>query len=985
MRHFKLSLLLCALLALSTAAQAQETATAVSPDQVNKTAPGFYGHPLLNWDEGGYKAEPGALFVGVAGNGSLNNTDHITDFDPDNAATTANLAELDVVLNQIVIVKPNEQNSNPKQYKSGDRVGFVLSSSGADVSVLDVDVIKMFCIYFYKGDDLVATINGTNGDLDVLNLDVISFDLEDKETHTKTQKITAICPLGKDDQPVEFDGIGLGYGGVGVGVGKDIAINYAFIDDFEEVPLIKKYYPNIKANGKGMQTGAQNLINNKLTDGATTAVLNIGGAYYSVINDEPFPAGTEAGFKITTGSALQLDLGKAVQIMALTYPQNADGSYDKTKEPIEVDITTQVNVIGLELAGGGKSEVTMMTNAKEPFFGLRLKMINGVEVDLGATVVHYAYVKLSEVPESVYPFEITMDVVPDCEYEKATDSNVVPIAHHNGKNDYHDKLYFSTVADAPIYTKEKAAELGKSYWRNGHVGSLFLTTDYIRLPIVRKSVASKDLTGEVTFTNEDTPFAYITIISHAGNHSHEKGYYLKYSKTETGEALSGTPIKLPDPGEDGIISFKGISVTETEHDAEFGYDSQREIEGDPTKAFAAAFDYALFINGNGDEVSDIANAYQLSYDRVRIPARTPDFEIAGKYTLDFIKTKDAVNASVDLDKGCNDYLMLRVPDKFDWKTQTNGFDVYEHTGENSATKILSFTRDADNKWIAAGGEYSFIQKNGVTKLLLNSNATTDKKYSVTFHGELTPEYEKHLIEVHGDLDGNAETMQDYETNPEYGWYAVAPEEFTAPEFTQTQISASKTDHADPWFIHNVSCVLSLNGATKAHKWFSDNDTDDKIYYNQWVTLPTSEKARATEGTQTVRATDFNVTPEGANCQMTGKYSDENHSTHVSEYTDIFTGLPQDAAYTFSEKTRAYIPVVPSGFEGKVAPTYIVAESKMDKPLAYNDMPLSGTISAEADENAPAEYYNLQGMRVDVPSPGIYIKRQGSTIKKVIVQ
>lgn len=36
----------------------------------------------------------------------------------------------------------------------------------------------------------------------------------------------------------------------------------------------------------------------------------------------------------------------------------------------------------------------------------------------------------------------------------------------------------------------------------------------------------------------------------------------------------------------------------------------------------------------------------------------------------------------------------------------------------------------------------------------------------------------------------------------------------------------------------------------------------------------------------------------------------------------------------------------------------------------------------ADENAPVEYFNLQGVRVTNPSNGVYIKRQGTTVTKV---
>ena len=39
--------------------------------------------------------------------------------------------------------------------------------------------------------------------------------------------------------------------------------------------------------------------------------------------------------------------------------------------------------------------------------------------------------------------------------------------------------------------------------------------------------------------------------------------------------------------------------------------------------------------------------------------------------------------------------------------------------------------------------------------------------------------------------------------------------------------------------------------------------------------------------------------------------------------------------------------------------------------------------ATDNDNAPVEYYNLQGIRVDNPAGGIFIRRQGSRVEKVI--
>lgn len=47
---------------------------------------------------------------------------------------------------------------------------------------------------------------------------------------------------------------------------------------------------------------------------------------------------------------------------------------------------------------------------------------------------------------------------------------------------------------------------------------------------------------------------------------------------------------------------------------------------------------------------------------------------------------------------------------------------------------------------------------------------------------------------------------------------------------------------------------------------------------------------------------------------------------------------------------------------------------------------SGIENVEAvDNDAPVEYYNLQGVRVADPTPGLYIRRQGNNVSKVIIR
>jgi len=46
---------------------------------------------------------------------------------------------------------------------------------------------------------------------------------------------------------------------------------------------------------------------------------------------------------------------------------------------------------------------------------------------------------------------------------------------------------------------------------------------------------------------------------------------------------------------------------------------------------------------------------------------------------------------------------------------------------------------------------------------------------------------------------------------------------------------------------------------------------------------------------------------------------------------------------------------------------------------------SGIDDVVAEEDAPVEYYTLQGVRVAEPTPGLYIRRQGSKVSKVVIR
>lgn len=59
----------------------------------------------------------------------------------------------------------------------------------------------------------------------------------------------------------------------------------------------------------------------------------------------------------------------------------------------------------------------------------------------------------------------------------------------------------------------------------------------------------------------------------------------------------------------------------------------------------------------------------------------------------------------------------------------------------------------------------------------------------------------------------------------------------------------------------------------------------------------------------------------------------------------------------------------------------------DTPILMVALPgaTQGIADIEADEDAPVVYYNLQGVQVENPESGLYIRRQGKTVTKVLIK
>ncbi len=143
-----------------------------------------------------------------------------------------------------------------------------------------------------------------------------------------------------------------------------------------------------------------------------------------------------------------------------------------------------------------------------------------------------------------------------------------------------------------------------------------------------------------------------------------------------------------------------------------------------------------------------------------------------------------------------------------------------------------------------------------------------------------------------------------------------------------------------------------------------------------------------------------ITSEGSGYTMkdaNGRYLgfDGEHKTSFQLYTEVNEFTIWNIAYT---NGQAVITLEAAGVTGQVGVTknatsgewYNNIAPSVDAtdimfPTLYKKSGDSGVEAVVVDENAPVEYYNLQGIRVANPENGLFIRRQGNSVSKVYIR
>ena len=149
-------------------------------------------------------------------------------------------------------------------------------------------------------------------------------------------------------------------------------------------------------------------------------------------------------------------------------------------------------------------------------------------------------------------------------------------------------------------------------------------------------------------------------------------------------------------------------------------------------------------------------------------------------------------------------------------------------------------------------------------------------------------------------------------------------------------------------MEDVATKVSMTSTKgELHVWTMEYDKDGKLVKENGEEKPVSimAKAPADDKTWTNKVAD-----EGVTYEIDVPTTDGNYLTIRAK--SVLNGLHSEELVKNVDASGNVI----SGVEGVVAD----------------------------DENAPVEYFNLQGMRVAADQPGIYIRRQGSKVEKVSI-
>ena len=323
-----------------------------------------------------------SLFDGVevvSGTAKLQN---ICNDDMDDYATIPALVGATVVASPIISVKDNQH-----YYAGGTEAGFVICAK-SDASILTLDLAQYYKIQFLKDGEKVADLQPISTGESVTGLGLSLLTIPGSDQVNKLYMATA---------PGNFDEIKLVQCGVDAKLGSAINIKYAFVGKAREYTITNNKENGIQNYEKDYNrnitlSGDKKLYDEDLTNSVLNNIGSVEVRATPTDDKEVFPAGTEIGFKYKVKDGLSLGLGAFTKITL--YSKDYTTGLFGTKHDIETENhTVNVGVLNLGVIKD-KEDAEVVIKSTKPFSKAKITF-GGVKLELGATMVNYAFVRMA--------------------------------------------------------------------------------------------------------------------------------------------------------------------------------------------------------------------------------------------------------------------------------------------------------------------------------------------------------------------------------------------------------------------------------------------------------------------------------------------------------------------------------------------------------------------------------------------------------------
>lgn len=316
----------------------------------------------------------------VSGTANLQN---LCNENMDDYATIPALVGATVVASPIISVKDNQH-----YYAGGTEAGFVICAK-SEASILTLDLAQFYKIQFLKDGETVGDLQTISTGKSVTGLGLSLLTIPGSDQVNKLYMATASG---------DFDEIKLVQCGVDAKVLSAINIKYAFVGKAREYTITNNKENGIQNYEKDYNRKTITLIGDKklYDEDLTNSVLNnIGSVDVRATptdGKDVFPAGTEIGFKYKIKDALNLGVGAYTKITL--YSKDYSTGLFGSKHDIETESHT-VNVGVLKLGViKGKEDAEVVIKSTKPFSKAKLTF-GGLNIELGATTVNYAFVRMA--------------------------------------------------------------------------------------------------------------------------------------------------------------------------------------------------------------------------------------------------------------------------------------------------------------------------------------------------------------------------------------------------------------------------------------------------------------------------------------------------------------------------------------------------------------------------------------------------------------